>query len=200
MSIAQRELLTFEEFLQFQPGEADWHEYELIDGVITPMEEPSGSHENIRSNLSFELQFHIRQHGLNYVVHPKPLVKLTRREGRRPDLIVINSDRWNAATQIEAALFEPPDIVVEVVSSNWQEDYQRKPLWYAALGVPEYWIVDSLDVTRRYPTRRNPEIEVPTISILTLKDGEYSTRRFTNGDRIVSQVLPELELIVNKIL
>lgn len=35
-------------------------------------------------------------------------------------------------------------LVVEVVSTHWQDDYARKVEEYALLGVPEYWIVDCV--------------------------------------------------------
>ena len=33
-------------------------------------------------------------------------------------------------------------LVVEVVSTNWQDDYARKVEEYALLVIPEYWIAD----------------------------------------------------------
>jgi len=33
-------------------------------------------------------------------------------------------------------------MVVEVVSTNWQDDYARKVEEYALLEIEEYWIVD----------------------------------------------------------
>ena len=33
-------------------------------------------------------------------------------------------------------------LVVEVMSTNWQDDYARKVEEYALLGISEYWIAD----------------------------------------------------------
>lgn len=195
------QLLTFEEFLKWDADDAAI--YELVAGVITPMAEPSGKHESVRSNLAFKFEFEKRRLKLELEIQPKTLLKLGKRDGRRPDLIVIERDRWEKATQIEAVLYEAPQLVIEIVSTNWEDDYQNKPLWYAALGagVPEYWIVDSLEVTNRYPKRKNPEIEVPTISVLTLgPERQYRTQRFTGDDRIESLLFPELQLTVNQVM
>ncbi|MEE3716663.1 Uma2 family endonuclease [Tumidithrix elongata RA019] len=35
-------------------------------------------------------------------------------------------------------------LVVEVVGTNWENDYARKVEEYALLGIPEYWIGDYL--------------------------------------------------------
>lgn len=40
---------TVEEFLNLELPEGK--EYELVNGIITPMSEPSGNHENLRSGL-----------------------------------------------------------------------------------------------------------------------------------------------------
>ena len=196
---AVRTDVTFEQFLELEFDEN--HIYELIGGVIVPMAEPSGWHESIRSNLFFTLEFERRRSKLPLEVHPKPLCKLGKRDGRRPDLIAINRQRWAEATKTEAALYVPPEVAIEIVSTNWEEDYQKKGLWYAAFGVLEYWIVDSLEVTKRYPNRRNPEIQVPTVSVggLNLTTKEYEWQRFTGTEVIQSFQFPALELTVEQL-
>lgn len=166
------------------------------------MSEPSGRHESIRSFLYGELYLEIRLRRLNLEPHPNILCKLDKQDGCRPDLIVMNKDRWAAATQIEAALFVPPEMAVEIVSTNWEEDYQKKAAWYAAFGVGEYWIVDPLALLSRYPQRRNPNIQVPTVSVgvLDAENREYRWKEFTRRDRIESQLFPKLTLIVEQVV
>ena len=84
---------------------------------------------------SIEFGFEIRRRKLSLEPHPNILCKLDKRDGRRPDLIVMDRDRWAEATQIEAALFVPPEMAIEIVSTNWEEDYQKKVSWYNAFGV-----------------------------------------------------------------
>jgi Uma2 family endonuclease len=59
----QVQVLTAEEFLALELP--DSHEYELRDGIIVPMAEPSGRHENLRSELMFILKAESKRAGLN---------------------------------------------------------------------------------------------------------------------------------------
>ncbi len=195
-----KQLLTFEQFLDYDDGTDNI--YELVAGQVVPMSEPSGRHESIRSFLYGELYLEIRLRGLNLEPHPNILCKLDKRDGRRPDLIVMDKELWASVTRIEAALFVPPEMAVEIVSTNWEEDYQKKVASYAAFGVNEYWIVDPLALIERYPNRRNPQIQVPTVSVgvLDAKNREYSWKEFTGADRIESQLFPELTLTVEQVV
>ncbi len=194
-----KQLLTFEQFLDYDDGTDNI--YELVAGQVVPMSEPSGRHESIRSFLYGELYLEIRLRRLNLEPHPNILCKLDKRDGRRPDLIVMDKELWASVTRIEAALFVPPEMAVEIVSTNWEEDYQKKVAWYAAFGVGEYWIVDPLDQLDRYPNRRNPHSQVPTVSVGVLnKNREYRWKEFTGRDRIESQLFPELKLSVEQVV
>ena len=192
--------LTFEEFLDFDDGTENL--YELIDGQVVLMSEASGEHEAIRSNLAFDLELEIRRLKLPLQTHPAILCKLSTDGGRRPDLIVVDRHKWAKATRVQAALIDtPPELAIEIVSTNWQDDYQQKAFWYAAFGVPEYWIVDPLLAIERYPKRKNPAILVPTVSVLLLKNGTYqSVKRFTGSQRIESRLFPELTLTVEQLM
>lgn len=75
-----------------------------------------------------------------------------------------------------------PLLVVEVVSpgvDNEKHDYQDKRKDYAARGIPEYWIVD--------PAKQS-------VSAVRWVGGEYEDEVKTGPERIVSSVLPQLEL------
>jgi Uma2 family endonuclease len=43
-----------------------------------------------------------------------------------------------------AAFTEPIQLAVEVVSTNWEDDYEDKLDEYERLGIAEYWIIDYL--------------------------------------------------------
>jgi Uma2 family endonuclease len=82
----------------------------------------------------------------------------------------------------------PPLLVEEVVSpgvDNEKRDYQDKRKDYAARGIPEYWIVD--------PTKQS-------VSVLCWVGGEYEGEVKTGPERIVSSVLPPLDLSAEDIL
>lgn len=73
--------------------------------------------------------------------------------------------------------------MVEIVSSNWRDDYLTKVRDYEEIGINEYWIVDYLaNGGRRYIG--NPK--QPTISIYSLVNGEYQVTQFIQNDLIVS--------------
>jgi Uma2 family endonuclease len=55
------------------------------------------------------------------------------------DRTVWRSDRLN-----HRGMREPIQLAVEVVSTNWEDDYIDKLDKYSRLGIPEYWIVDYL--------------------------------------------------------
>jgi len=201
----QFQTYTVEEFLNLDLPEGQ--EYELIDGRISVMAEPSGEHENLRSELMVELRMESKRRQLGLLVHPKPVLLLGPKDTHKPDLIAINRDAWNRQTQSEAVLKEPPSIVIEIVSTNWEEDYRNKPLWYAAFGVRELWIVDPLFTIDRYPNRKNPKIEEPTISIgqlvssrSILVEREYEFQSFVGKQRIESRVFSDLEITVEEII
>ncbi|MFB2923020.1 Uma2 family endonuclease [Aerosakkonema funiforme] len=201
----QFQTYTVEEFLNLDLPEGQ--EYELIDGRISVMAEPSGEHENLRSELMVELRMESRRRQLGLLVHPKPVLQLGPKDTRKPDLIAIDRDAWNRQTQSEAVLKEPPSIVIEIVSTNWEEDYRNKPLWYAAFGVSELWIVDPLFTIDRYPNRKNPKIEQPAIAIgqlvtsrSILLEREYEFQSFTGKQRIESRFFPDLEITVEEIV
>ena len=122
-------------------------------------------------------------------------------------MIAIDRESWNRQTQTQAVLIEPPSVAIEIVSTNWEEDYRIKPLWYAAFGVRELWIVDPLFHLDRYPSKRNPKILQPTISIgqlvasqSILVENEYRFQSFTGSDRIKSEFFPNLNLTVDQII
>lgn len=196
---------TVEEFLALNLPEGQ--EYELINGIAVPMAEPSGKHENLRSELLVSLRIESKRANLGLLIHPKPVVMLGKKDTRKPDLIAIDRESWNQQTQKEAVLRQPPSVAIEIVSTNWEQDYRNKPLWYAAFGVRELWIVDPLFHLDRYPGKRNPKILQPTISIgklvasdSILVENEYRFESFTGSDRIKSEFFPDLNLTVDQII
>jgi len=87
-------------------------------------------------------------------------------------------------------------LAVEVVSTNWQDDYLVKVADYERLGIPEYWVVDYAALGgRRFIG--NPK--QPTISVYQLVDGEYQISQFRGDDTVESLAFPELKLTAEKI-
>ena len=82
-------------------------------------------------------------------------------------------------------------LVVEVVSTNWPDDYLRKLADYETLGIPEYWIVDYLGLGA---TRYIGKPKQPTISVYQLVEGEYQVSQFRGAEQIMSFTFPDLAL------
>ncbi|WP_373525347.1 Uma2 family endonuclease, partial [Nostoc sp.] len=87
-------------------------------------------------------------------------------------------------------------LAVEVVSTNWRDDYFLKFGEYEEIGIPEYWIVDYAALGgKRFIG--NPK--QPTISVYALVEGEYQVTQFLGNDRIQSPTLRELNLTAEQV-
>jgi Uma2 family endonuclease len=186
-------LLSFEEFLKWYPE--DGRRYELIEGEIVEMR-PVGQHELIASFIDAELTLEIRRLQLPYFSSRNTLVKPTRPgSADLPDVIVLNREvlgadpYWEEFSTISVG--SSARLVVEVVSTNWQDDYLRKLADYETLGIREYWIVDYLGLGA---TRYIGRPKQPTISVYQLVEGEYQVNQFRGTEQVISPAFPELAL------
>ena len=198
MVAPQIQSTSFEEFLEWYPE--DNNRYELIEGVIVEML-PTGSHEDISGFLVAELNFEIRKHNLSYSIPKNCLLKpLAPRSGYQPDVAVINREYirdeplWQKSAVIQNGQTVP--LVIEVVSTNWRDDYGHKFVEYEAIGIAEYWIVDyrALGAVRYIGKPKQP-----TVTICKLIDGEYQMEKFITGDLLKSNVFPQLDLLTDDI-
>ena len=198
MVASQTKSLSFEEFLEWYPE--DNKRYELIEGVIVEML-PTGSHEDVSGFLIAELNFEIRKHNLPYSIPKNCLLKpLAPRSGYLPDVAVINREKikdeplWNKSSVIQNG--ETVPLVIEVVSTNWRDDYGHKFVEYEAMEITEYWIVDyrALGAVRYIGKPKQP-----TITICKLIEGEYQMEKFVKDDRLKSRIFPKLELTTDRV-
>lgn len=191
-------LLTFEDFLQWYPDGTG--RYELHNGVIIEMN-PTGDHEEVTAFLNRKLNVEIDRLGVRYFIPRTYLVKPENADsGYQPDLIVLDKialeaePLWKKSSTILYG--KSVKLVVEVVSTNWRDDYLKKLADYEAMAIPEYWIVDYLGLGgMRYIG--NPK--QPTISIYQLIDGEYQIKQFRTTDQIESLAFTELALTASQI-
>lgn len=91
---------------------------------------------------------------------------------------------------------ETVKLVVEVVSSNWQNDYARKYEDYEALKIPEYWIVDHLGIGGKYYIGSPKQ---PTVTICRLVDNVYEKMLLRQGESIVSSIFTNLQLTTDQL-
>jgi Uma2 family endonuclease len=197
-ALSKTKTITFEEFTQWKPDE---RRYELHDGVIIEMSQPTGDHENIVGFLALEISADIKRLHLPYFIPKTALVKPPDNEsGYSPDILVLNRPNlvneplWKKQATVTQSASVPR--VIEVVSTNWRDDYFTKLGQYESVGIPEYWIVDYAALGgKRF--LGNPQ--QPTISIYSLVEGEYQVSQFRGDDPIVSLTLSELSLTANRI-
>ena len=177
--------LSFEEYLTYNDGTQN--RYELVDGELVLMPPATGKHEAIITFLLIRFYLEIQRLELDWQVRPSGTgVRTNRGKSRLTDLCVITAQQKQEIDNTSAVLQSPPLLVVEVVSpESVKRDYEQKPAEYAAIQIPEYWIVDPL---------------LNKVSILLLVDGSYQTAEFSGNDRIISQTFPELALTVKQVL
>ena len=198
MTQAISKLMSFDEFLEVKPENG---RYELHNGVIVEMPNPTGKHSASAGFQAIELGLEIRRLQLPYFIPKECTIKFNDNSGYDPDVIVLdkqaveaNESRWERESVITQG--NSVKLVVEVVSTNWRDDYAHKMIDYEALGIPEYWIVDyfGLGGSRYigYPKQ-------PTLSVYHLVDGEYQIKLFRGDERIESAVFPELNLTAKQI-
>jgi Uma2 family endonuclease len=186
---------TFEEFVDWLP-ENSGVRYELHNGNIIEMAQPVGEHEEVKSFLGVEIPFEIKRLSLPYGIPNQVIVRPEGKDsGYFPDLLVVNRTNlpneklWKKESILSYGASIP--LAIEIVSTNWRDDYHLKYADYEEMGIPEYWIIDYAALGGRNFIG-NPK--QPTISVCNLVDGEYQVSKFQGGDRLISQTFPELNL------
>ncbi len=162
--------------------------YELCNGELIQMPPASGLHALILLFLFKALSTEIQRIQLDWDVIPGNVgVRTGVTKTRIPDLIVITeTQRQLLKTLSSAILEEPPLLAVEIVSAgNPDDDYRYKRSEYAALEIPEYWIIDPQELN---------------VSVLTLVSGFYESVEFRGENKINSSIFPELNLAVEQVL
>jgi Uma2 family endonuclease len=198
-AISKPKLVTYEEFVAWKP---EGTSYELHDGVILEMPQPLGEHEDITGFLTLEISVHIKQLNLSYTIPKQALVKPPASQSAYlPDVLILNRANlanevlWKQKSTVTQSASVP--LVIEVVSSNWRDDYYKKLADYEEMGISEYWIVDYLALGAR---KFVGDPKQPTISIYQLIEDEYQVTQFRGSDVIQSPAFPELNLTANQIL
>ena len=186
---------TFDEFVAFLPENSGLR-YELHNGNIIEMAQPVGDHEEVKSFLGVEIPFEIKRLGLPYGIPNQVIVRPEGKDsGYFPDILVMNranlpnEPRWKKESILSQGASIP--LAIEIVSTNWRDDYYLKFADYEEMGIGEYWIIDYAALGGRNFIG-NPK--QPTISICNLVDDEYQVSKFQNSDRLISQIFPELNL------
>jgi Uma2 family endonuclease len=176
--------LSFEEYLAYDDGTET--RYELVNGQLEPMNPPTFRHLFIAQFLEQQYLSEIKRLALPWCCLREAGVRTGWRKSRLTDVYVIEADQVAGMLDQSAVCQTSPLLVVEIVSpDSIKRDYRFKRSEYAALEIPEYWIVDPLALK---------------VSVLCWEDGLYEESVFVGEEAIASKIFPELKLTVNQVL
>ena len=187
-----RQFKNFDEYLQADPATLPEGQFEYWNGALVPVMSESGFNALLANCLFLALVNAgipiavLRPHSCEVEVPGQPRTRF-------PDLTVLDEVHVPLIAQRERVTRDmpPPRLLVEVVSpgdensDNYKRDYQDKCQQYAALGVPEYWLID-------------PERQVVLVGALEQKS--YQFQRFQGAEVIVSPTFPKLRLTAAVVL
>jgi Uma2 family endonuclease len=192
--------ITVKEFLSWIP-ENSGKRYELHNGAIVEMSQPSGEHEEVTGFLNTQLVVEFTRMKLPYFIPKTALIRSATSDSTySPDILILNKpaltseELWTKYSTVERVTSIP--LVIEVVSTNWRDDYYKKQGEYEEIKIPEYWIVDYLGLGG---TKYIGNPKQPTLSIYNLVDDEYQVNTFRGDNRIISVAFPELNLMAKQI-
>ncbi|MBW4582979.1 MAG: Uma2 family endonuclease [Tildeniella nuda ZEHNDER 1965/U140] len=184
--------LSFEDYLTLDACELECPA-ELIDGELIELPPEAGLNSSIvmfvvAHLLAIDVPFtHIKPYCCEVQT---PVLERGDAANRYPDLVILSDEHLRLIEKRNTITLEmpPPRFVLEVVSpgqTNRHRDYVRKRAQYAAVGIPEYVIVDP---------------EAQTLTVLVLEQNNYREAGCYSGDRrVLFPTFPELALTVTQI-
>lgn len=183
---------SLEQYLATDPSELPEGRFEYWEGELVPVMTESIGNINIANYLLFLLI----QAGIPPQLLSTGQVEVVVPGTPKtcyPDVIVL-ADVHRSLLSKKATItrdMPPPQLLAEIVSpgnqtsGNYKRDYQEKALQYAAIAVPEYWVID--------PDRT-------VILVGTLVNGAYDFQEFRGAMRLVSVTFPEIQLTAEQVL
>ena len=158
--------MSVDEFLDL-PETDDKLRLELDDGELYVMPRPRRVHQFLKDGLVAYFRNHLDSFQEPPAVMYSELVTILSREPRRvlvPDLAIILHEHTDIFVRGYAE--GPPDIVIEILSTNRERDLVRKRQIYAEAGVPEYWIFDyQNDTVTPLELQGSEYVERPTLGV-----------------------------------
>lgn len=182
--------MTLDEFLDWYPDGQG--RFELHDGVVIEMQ-ATGTQEQVGGYLAIELGVEIKRLALPYFIPRQGIIKAvdSDKSGYIADVMVLDWQRietepmWKKRATITKG--ETIRLVIEVVSTNWQDDYLMKLGEYEKLGIPEYWIVDYLGLGEDILATQN-NARFPLTNWLTVSMSLISLEVMMWCDRLPSPI------------
>ena len=192
MTYTKQRFASFEDYLTADIADLPEGRHEYWDGELIKVMTESLFNDGLANYLYFLLM----QAGIfNELIRPHSceIEVIGRPKTRFPDLTILDDVHLTLMGKNNRVTrkMPPPRVLIEVVSpgtetsENYIRDYGDKPLQYAAIGVPEMWLID--------PVRE-------WIQVGTLINCDYQFVTFTGNDPIVSPTFPELKLTAEQVL
>lgn len=176
--------LTFEDYLAYDDGTD--HHYELVDGQLILMNPPRIEHFIIAKFLEKQFDLEIHRLSLPWLTFREVGIRTGYQRSRLADLCIVTHEQVNELMGRSAVFQTPPKLVIEVISpDSIARDYRYKRSEYAALGIPEYWIVDPLEIQ---------------VMLLQWEEGWYEEVILKGEHAIASAIFPDLNITVDQIL
>ncbi len=177
-------ILSFEDYATYNDGTGA--RYELVDGELSAMNPPTFRHMLIAKFIEKCLETEIQRLGLRWLCFREAGIRTGIRKSRLTDVYVLTAEQVNDLIDDSAISQTPPLLAVEVVSpDSITRDYRYKRAEYAALEIPEYWIVDPLEAK---------------IMLLAFNEGLYDETVLTGNQALASPTFSQLNLTVEQIL
>lgn len=193
MTQARVKFTSFEEYLSSSDAMSLEGRYELIDEKLIELPPKS----RLNSTIAVRILLVLLAAGIPVeLIHPGkcevqvPVLQPHDAANRYPDLVVLRPEHLNLTQRRLTITLDmpPPRLIVEVVSpgkTNRDRDYIHKRSQYAAIGVPEYWLVDPV---------------AQTVMVLSLQGEEYQEIGvFGQSDAIASIEFAGLRLAAAQI-
>ena len=177
---------TLEEFWEI-PEPPDRSKLELIAGVLYMTPPPTYLHDNAASRLIRLLADHLRDTGDKGNLYvPRAGIVKGPNSWLEPDLFYIASETKAYSDPRYPQYKSTADLVIEIISPGSAiYDRNTKADTYAALGIPELWLVDETS---------------GIIEVRVLKGDRYAPSVVhERDDHLRSVVLPDLDIRVGNV-
>ncbi len=193
MTQARVKFTTFEEYLSYSDATPMEGRYELLNGELVKLPPES----RLNSTIAVRILLVLMAIGIPVeLIHPGkcevqvPVLRPGDAANRYPDLVVLREEHLDLTQRRLTITLDmpPPRLIAEVVSprkTNRDRDYIHKRAQYAAIGVPEYWLIDPV---------------AQTVMVLSLEGEAYQeVGVFGKQEAIVSVKFAGLKLVVGQI-
>ena len=170
--------MSLDEFLALGKTDGKW---ELDDGVLYIMPSGTPDHQFLHRRFALHLDNYLDASDEPPAQLYQEMTTVLSSELQRapePDIVIILNVRRDIVSR--ARVEAPPDIAVEILSTDRRRDLVYKRQIYAEAGVREYWLIDPRD---------------DIVTLLELRDGEYVERAALGAnDTLTTPLLPGLSI------